>query len=435
MSRLLVILICISIFIPSFLSAADLTTQANQARSAAEAALSATNKRIASEHASLLKQVHAALIASDSARERLEKSSNAASIARELLATRTAEQTREQQQLTQLLDRTSIAAGAHVERGQPANLSASLSAIEQRIARLSKTLALSYGEESIIARHGRQITVPVLRLGQARAVALGIDHDVRGVLTRAGDGKNWVVSGPQLPPISSTSGIPSHLAFDASGTIATQTEAVQRTLGEWIAAGRFFIWPIIGVFALGLLIALERMVALAQRRVDPRQLLTVAAALSRDGVTAAQALVAGAATPLDRVLHAGLSAQHRPREAREACVEQALISETSYLTRGLPAIAVLAGVAPLLGLLGTVTGMIDMFAVIANQGSGNAKSLSGGISEALICTQAGMLVAIPLLLLHAWLARLADRRSQLLEEAACGVLGLTEHGEQTAATL
>ena len=105
------------------------------------------------------------------------------------------------------------------------------------------------------------------------------------------------------------------------------------------------------------------------------------------------------------------------------------MSETGQLTRGLPAIAVLAGVAPLLGLLGTVTGMIDMFAVISAQGSGNAKSLSGGISEALICTQAGMLVAIPLLLLHAWLARLSDRRAQILEEAACGMLGLTEHGD------
>ena len=435
MSRLFLILISTFIFIPGVLSAADLTTQANQTRSAAEAALSAANKRIASEHATLLKQVHAALIASEAARERLDKATRAASVTREQLATRTTEQTREQQQLTQLLDRTAIAAGASVERGQPANLPASLSAIEQRVARLSETLALSYGDESIIARHGRQITVLVLRLGQARAIALGTDHDVRGVLTRASDGKTWVVSGPRLPPIPSSSGIPSHMTFDASGTIATQSEAVQRTIGEWIAAGRFFIWPIIGVFALGMLIALERMVALAQRRVDPRQLLTVAAALSRDGVAAAQALVAGAATPLDRVLHAGLSAQHRPREAREACVEQALISETSYLTRGLPAIAVLAGVAPLLGLLGTVTGMIDMFAVIANQGTGNAKSLSGGISEALICTQAGMLVAIPLLLLHAWLARLADRRSQLLEEAACGVLGLTEHGDQPAAAL
>ena len=70
--------------------------------------------------------------------------------------------------------------------------------------------------------------------------------------------------------------------------------------------------------------------------------------------------------------------------------------------------------------------MIDLFGVIAQAGSGGAKAVSGGISEALICTQAGMLAAIPLLVAHAWLGRLADRRSQVLEEAACGVLGLTE---------
>jgi biopolymer transport protein ExbB len=423
---------------PISLFAADLKAQADQARLAAEIELSAANKRIASENAELLKQVHAALIASDAARERLVKATAGAQQAQQLLATRSAEQEREQLQLTQLLDRTAIAARLTVNRQQPADLAAdlsvSLSAIEQRIAQLPTMLALSHRDEQIIARHGRQITTPVLRLGQARAIALGPYENSRGLLTRASDGKSWVISGQPLPPLPPSSGLPTHIPFDASGTIATQPQAVQRTIGEWIAAGRFFIWPIIGVFALGLFIALERMIALAQRRVDPQQLMAVATALSRDGVAAAQALVAQAKTPLERVLHAGLSAHHRPREAREANVEQALISETSFLTRGLPAIAVLAGVAPLLGLLGTVTGMIDKFAVIANQGSGNAKSLSGGISEALICTQAGMLVAIPLLLLHAWLARLADRRSQLLEEAACGVLGLTEHGEHTAAT-
>ena len=178
-----------------------------------------------------------------------------------------------------------------------------------------------------------------------------------------------------------------------------------------------------------MLIALERLIALIKRRVDPRRLVEIAGHLARGDHAAATAAVSNGHSPLDRVLAAGLSALGRPREAREAVVEQALLSETGQLTRGLPAIAVLAGVAPLLGLLGTVTGMIDMFAVISAQGSGNAKSLSGGISEALICTQAGMLVAIPLLLLHAWLARLSDRRAQILEEAACGMLGLTEHGD------
>jgi biopolymer transport protein ExbB len=428
-----IIYCAITAFSPG-LSAADLTIQADQTRNVAEAAFAASNKRIATEQAALLKQVQVALTASNLARERLNKATAASARARQQLAVRTTEHEQEQRQLTQLFDRTAIAARTGPERGSSVNVPAALAAIEQRVELLAKSVALSQRDETIIARHGRQVTTPVLRLGQARAIAMGPDDATNGLLTRASDGQSWVVSGPRLPPIPVTAGRPTHIAFDASGLMASQPEAVHRTIGEWIAAGRFFIWPIIGVFLLGIGIAIERMIALTQRQVDPRQLIAVATTLSRDGIAAAQALVASATTPLDRVLHAGLSAHHRPREAREASVEQALISETSFLTRGLPAIAVLAGVAPLLGLLGTVTGMIDMFAVIANQGSGNAKSLSGGISEALICTQAGMLVAIPLLLMHAWLARLADRRSQLLEEAACGVLGLTEHGNAPAIT-
>jgi biopolymer transport protein ExbB len=225
------------------------------------------------------------------------------------------------------------------------------------------------------------------------------------------------VTGPELPP---GDGIP----VDAAGTAAAATHAGM-TLAVWLAAGRFFIWPIIAVFALGLAIVAWRAWVLMGRRVDRRRLVTVLRTAARPDRAAAAALVAAGATPLDRVLRAGLDAVDRPPEVRESAVEQVLIHETGDLHRGIPAIAVLAGVAPLLGLLGTVTGMIDMFGVIAAEGSGNATSLSGGISEALVCTQAGMLAAIPLLLAHAWLGRLAERRAQRLEEAACGVLGLS----------
>jgi biopolymer transport protein ExbB len=417
----------------SLVAADNVATRSDQTRQIAEAELASARQRIATEYAALLKQVHSSLAASEEARLRLNSAASAAEAARTELASLRTEQKRRQQTLQQLQERAAVAGRLPLTAGQTIPLEDSLAAIEKRAQQLPKKLALQYSEESIIARHGRPATVPVLRLGEARAMAFGPDHATSGLLAKSADGQAWIVNGPPLPPhlssASLTDGLPAYIALDASGQAALQPEPVHRTFAEWIAAGRFFIWPIIAVFVLGMLIALERFLTLMSRRVDPHRLIAVASALGRDGVAAAQALVASATTPLDRVLHAGLSAHDRSREAREAAVEQALIGETGYLTRGLPAIAVLAGVAPLLGLLGTVTGMIDMFGVIAAQGSGNAKSLSGGISEALICTQAGMLVAIPLLLLHAWLARLADRRAQLLEEAACGVLGLSEHGD------
>jgi biopolymer transport protein ExbB len=445
MSRGLALLAAIVLVLP--LAAADalrpdLVTATTAARDAAEAQLAAARTRIADEHAAALKEMQAALAAANAARDRLITAEREAKTASDELGKRQREQEREMTLIRQLAERTLVAArlGEGKDRalqGKPPleRVDAALAGLTARVAALPARLALSVRDETIIARNGRQLTAPVVRLGEARAIAIGEDDAARGVLEHAADGSSWLVIGPSLP--ASIAADPKSLKFialDAAGSAAHQPGEVHRTLGEWLKAGRFFIWPIIAVFALGVLIALERIVFLARRSVDPRRLVEIAGHLAHGEVAAATAAVKDARSPLDRVLAAGLAALNRPREAREAAVEQALIHETGTLTRGLPAIAVLAGVSPLLGLLGTVTGMIDMFAVIASQGSGNAKSLSGGISEALVCTQAGMLAAIPLLLLHAWLARLADRRSQLLEEAACGVLGLTEHGDAPVET-
>jgi len=415
----------------------DLAKATTAARDAAQSQLDQARTRIADEHAALLKEMQDTLAAANAARDRLITAEREAKIAGDDLAKRSKEQERELTLLRQLADRAVISArlGEGADRtlqGKPPRerVDAALAGIDKRLAALPARLSLRVSDETIIARHGRQVTTPVLRLGEARAIALGTDDASRGIIERAADGSSWLVIGPKLPPsIAADPKAPKVISLDAAGSAAHQPGEVHRTLGEWLAAGRFFIWPIIGVFIIGILIALERMVSLASRAVDPRRLVEVAGHLAHGDAAAANATVKNGTSPLDRVLAAGLAALNRPRDAREAAVEQALLHETGQLTRGLPAIAVLAGVSPLLGLLGTVTGMIDMFAVIASQGSGNAKSLSGGISEALVCTQAGMLAAIPLLLLHAWLARLADRRSQLLEEAACGVLGLTEHGD------
>jgi biopolymer transport protein ExbB len=88
------------------------------------------------------------------------------------------------------------------------------------------------------------------------------------------------------------------------------------------------------------------------------------------------------------------------------------------LTRFLAAIAVLAAVAPILGLLGTVLGMIETFDVISLYGTGNAKAMAGGISVALVTTQTGLLVAIPGLFLSGLLARVARQLTTRLEETA-----------------
>jgi len=405
----------------------DLLVGAHEARRQAESQLAEARATIATEHAALLQRLQSAVTAASAAREGQIRAERAASVAAEELARQQLAADRGVVQVRQLVDRAVVAArldaqaqrdlaGATPER----RIEAAISGLGRRLDALPGRLARRLGDESVIGRDGRVLSVPVLRLGEARAIALG-EGGHRGLLERAADGSSCLVVGPQLPAMN-TSTVP----LDVTGTAAHQSAARQRSLGEWLAAGRAFIWPIIAAFLLGLGLVVVRAVSLLRNRSDASHLAAVSDQLSRGERPAAIALVAAGATPLDRVMRAGLAAAGQPREVREAAVEQALLVETGQLSRGLTMIAVLAGVAPLLGLLGTVTGMIDMFSVIAAQGSGNARSLSGGISEALICTQAGMLVAIPLLIAHAWLSRRAERRTHLLEEAACGILGLTE---------
>ena len=98
------------------------------------------------------------------------------------------------------------------------------------------------------------------------------------------------------------------------------------------------------------------------------------------------------------------------------------IRQEGFAKRHIGAIAVLAAVAPLLGLLGTVGGMITTFTVIAKFGTGNAKALASGISEALITTQTGLVVAVPGLFLASYLQRRSDRLMARMQRFCIGLL-------------
>jgi len=97
-------------------------------------------------------------------------------------------------------------------------------------------------------------------------------------------------------------------------------------------------------------------------------------------------------------------------------LEEALLRELPGIRRGLPLLAVLAGIAPLLGLLGTVAGMIETFQAITLFGTGDPKLLSSGISQALVTTELGLVVAIPLVLLRSLIATRSNALIQILDE-------------------
>jgi biopolymer transport protein ExbB len=119
------------------------------------------------------------------------------------------------------------------------------------------------------------------------------------------------------------------------------------------------------------------------------------------------------------VRHAG-----RSREKLEEYLQAVLLAQRLQLERRLPLLAVIATAAPLMGLLGTVTGMVRTFALITVFGTGNAGKLAGGISEVLVATELGLMVAIPTLVVHGFLSQRVQKNLSLLERYA--VLAMAE---------
>ena len=131
------------------------------------------------------------------------------------------------------------------------------------------------------------------------------------------------------------------------------------------------------------------------------------------------------------VIKAGLAVRHRDRETQESVLQEAILHQLPRVESGLSVLAVLGAVAPLLGLLGTVTGMINTFRVITLFGTGDPKLMSGGISEALVTTELGLIVAIPIMLMHTFLPRRADHIIGDMEEKAVQLTNIIQTGSET----
>jgi biopolymer transport protein ExbB len=124
--------------------------------------------------------------------------------------------------------------------------------------------------------------------------------------------------------------------------------------------------------------------------------------------------------PLGRVMAVFMENQNDDLETLQLKLDEAVLKDVPRIERGLPSIKILAAVAPLLGLLGTVTGMIKTFQAITLYGSGDPKLMANGISEALVTTVEGLVTAIPLVLLHALLTSRSNRLVQILDEQSAG---------------
>jgi biopolymer transport protein ExbB len=188
---------------------------------------------------------------------------------------------------------------------------------------------------------------------------------------------------------------------------------------EIIKAGGWLMLPIILASILAAAIIIERLWTLQRQRVIPRDLAAKVWEWARERQLDEKHLRALAAnSPLGRVLAAGLANRNQSREVMQEVVEDTGRHVIHDLERYLNSLGTIAAVSPLLGLLGTVIGMVKVFTAITTAGVGNPSVLAGGISEALITTAAGLTVAIPSLIGYRYLRGRIDELVVEMEKEA-----------------
>ena len=188
---------------------------------------------------------------------------------------------------------------------------------------------------------------------------------------------------------------------------------------QYLVKGGILMIPILLCSIVGLTVFFERLWTLRVKRNIPPDLLRRCEDLVRRGlIEEAMALCRRSRSPTGRVLQTALKNAGLGREAIKESVQEVGRREAAHLERYVGVLGTVANVSPLLGLLGTVSGMIKAFTVISVQGVGNPASLAGGISEALITTAAGLTVAIPTFVAYRYFIGKTDRLVLELEQHA-----------------
>ena len=198
---------------------------------------------------------------------------------------------------------------------------------------------------------------------------------------------------------------------------------------EFMQKGGPIMWPILLCSVIAFAIVIERLIRLRAEQINTKIFMEqISKSLKRNKIMEALDLCDRTGGPIANILKAGILKHDRPRHEIREAIEDASIHEVPRLERNLPVLATVAHVAPLLGLLGTVTGMVAAFQVIENKASSlnpvNPGDLAGGIWEALLTTVFGLCVAIPTYVAYNYLVSRVDGFVLDMERSATDLLNI-----------
>ena len=292
--------------------------------------------------------------------------------------------------------------------------------------KIGATSGIRVEEGAFYDREGKQRTSDILWMSRVSATSLDKTHG--GMLAPAAHDalKVMKAADPRLLTYADGRGaaIVEAILFDPLEKNPTG-ERIDKDLLQQFQSGGVIMWPILLLGIVSLFILFERHLVLRRIHTNADRLMNgVGAAIETCSWDKARALCSHNKGAVAQVLHVILNNRTRSRDQQEELVYESILAQKPKMERFLSVLNIIAAVAPLLGLLGTVTGMIGTFEVITVHGTGDPRMLSGGISEALLTTQLGLVVAIPSLFFHAILSSRVDHIVGDMETNALRLLNI-----------
>lgn len=312
--------------------------------------------------------------------------------------------------------------------------------IEDLLKRHEMTYTQSYGSEKSQVGSRPDVNVNRLRLGTVFLGEMATDGSADGLgevqaLLRSGALQGKIFEWNNTLPAELASGIRTAVtdAANAENALASgatvkipldvlQNKAIKNSISDtkeltwqeelqaFFKKGGIVMYPLMLVAIFALLLCLERFVMLTVRgRIGKHFLKKVYLMVDEKRYEAAANLCLKKESSLSMVMFAVLNKARDGRDAAEKSLQEALLREQPKLERRMGLLAAMGSIAPLLGLLGTVTGIITLFNVITEVGTNDARVLAGGISEALVTTETGLIIAIPVMILHGLLSEKIEK--------------------------
>jgi biopolymer transport protein ExbB len=298
---------------------------------------------------------------------------------------------------------------------------------------LSNVSSIRKEKASFFVESGERVEGNVLHIGEI--AAYGQAGNVKGILVPAGDGqfKLWQQPAEQVTEsLFANNSMSSLKIFLYENHLNAIDATADKSAMEYISSGGLVAWVIImlGVLSVVLIIlraGFLKMASSASENITPG----VKDFVVKKDINGALNFCKSFKGSTSRVVSATLRNLQRDRDHLEDIIAESILHESAVLNKFGAVIIVIAAVTPLLGLLGTVTGMISTFDIITEFGTGDPKLLSGGISVALVTTQLGLVVAIPALIMGNLLSGWSNRIKDDMEKAALHVINIYDAPQLT----